>query len=427
MRKTLLRTGMAMLCVTLFFPSKSDAQLLNWLTSYLPSWSNGNMNGTAYNVSGMGVNCTTAVSISGGSFSQALGSSGAQTPTVSGATFIVPGSSSRLQVTPNFSTNTNYVNIVMTFSAFVTNVSFRIVDIDKSDATSTTYYDRVTITGSNGVATFNPTISRYDAVTQPNFLVISGNTARVNTTSGQAGNTDSDASDQRGTVNVSFGSLGLKSVTIRYDNAPGADANPAAQAIGVGSMAFVPSATLPVILSSFTGAQQGNDVVLKWATAQEINAASFVLERNEANNWQAIATIAARGNTSQASNYTYTDPDPAKTILLYRLKQIDLDGNYKYSSIVRITNKDNKTEMIAYPNPFISQINISVHSFNSQQAAVRIVDVSGKIIRSVVQDLYKGNNNFSITGLEKLGHGIYIVEIIGEDQKRIGFSRLIKN
>jgi hypothetical protein len=82
-------------------------------------------------------------------------------PTVSGATFTVPGSTARLQVTTNFSSNANYSDIVMTFSAFVTNVSFRIVDIDKNTPGSTTYFDRVTISGSNGSITLNATITKY--------------------------------------------------------------------------------------------------------------------------------------------------------------------------------------------------------------------------------------------------------------------------
>ncbi len=428
MRKTLLLAGHALLCLTFLCPLTGHAQLLNWLTSYIPSWSNGNTNGTATNINSTGVNCTTAISISGGSFTLALGSSGSQTPTVSGATFTVPGSSNRLQLTPNFANNTNYSNIVMTFSTFVTNVAFRVVDIDKSSATSTTYFDRVTITGSDGVSTYNATVTKYDAVTDPNFLVVSGNMARANTTSGQGGNTASDASDQRGTINVSFGSTAIKTVTIRYDNAAGADANPAAQAIGIGSFSFTPSSTLPVTLTSFTGSQQGNDVLLKWRTTQEINASSFTLERNTGNNnWQPVVTITARGNTGQANDYSYKDMAPPKTILLYRLKQIDLDGNYKYSSVVRIVNKDTKTDLVIYPNPVMSQVNISIYADRDQSMMTRISDATGKALRWENRTLYKGNNNFSIIGLDKLATGVYLLEIFDEDRKLVGLSRLIKN
>jgi hypothetical protein len=165
---------------------------LNWATSFSPSWGNGDLTGTASNIGGNSINCSASFIMTGaGVFMPVLGSSGSQSPSVSGAVFTVPGTTNRIQVTPNYNSNSSYTDIVLSFSSMTTNISFRIVDIDKSDASSTTYFDRVTVTGSNGSSTFNPTLTKYDPVTDPNFLVLSGNSAQVNTTSGQAGNTAS--------------------------------------------------------------------------------------------------------------------------------------------------------------------------------------------------------------------------------------------
>jgi len=400
---------------------------LNWASSFAPSWANGNTSGNANNIGGSGINCVAVATLfGGGSFQQALGNSGAQTPTVSGATFTVPGVTNRLQVTPNYTNNTGYTNIVLSFTSMATNVTFRIVDIDKSNANSSTYFDRVTVTGTNGVTTYNATLSKYDAVTDPNFLIISGNTAYVNTTNGQGDNSASDATDQRGTVTVSFGSASLNSITIRYDNAPGANNNPASQAIAIGSVSFNNS-VLPVSLSSFSGHRQAQDVVLDWKTQQEINALSYNIERSSGNNWETIGTLAARGNSISVTNYTYTDMNPQGNLLLYRLKQIDNDNNYKYSSIIRITGKDIKTTMLSYPNPFSTQINVSINSPTNQQVSVNIFDVSGKTARTETKNIYSGNNNFTITGLDKLTRGIYYAEIKDQSGGLLGRTQLLKN
>ena len=424
MRTPLLIAGTALLLLnSITLPAQTN---LNWASSFLPTWANGNTSGIALNIGGSGINGTASASIvGGGSFRQALGSSGAQTPTVSGATFTVPGTTNRLQVTPNFSNNTGHTDIILTFTSMATNITFRIVDIDKSDATSTTYFDQVTVTGSNGVTTYNATLSKYDAVTDPNFLVVSGNVARVNTTSGQAGNSNSDAVDQRGTVNVNFGTASINSITIRYENAPGANTNPASQAIAVGAISFSNS-TLPVSLSAFSGHRQGQDVVLDWATEQEINAATFEVERSTGSSWEKIAALTAAGTTSSRTNYSYADVNPQGSVLLYRLKQIDLDGNFKYSSIVRI-NSNNKVLLSSYPNPFSGQINVSIGSASRQLAAVTITDASGKTIRSETKNLYSGNNNFTITGLDRLASGIYYLQVTGEERKILGSSKIIKN
>jgi hypothetical protein len=421
MRKPILIAGIALLFLN------SNAQTnLNWASSFIPTWSDGNTSGTASNVGGSGINCTaTATMVGGGSFTLALGGSGAQTPTVAGATFTVPGTTNRLQVTPNFTSNTSYVDIVLTFTSFATNVSFKIVDIDKNNFNSTTYFDRVTVTGSNGTTTYNATLSKYDATTDPNFLIISGNVANVNTTSGLGDNTASDATDQRGTVNVSFGSTVLNSITIRYDNAPGANSNPAAQAIAIGSVSFN-SSTLPVSLLDFSGHKQLQNVLLNWSTQQEINAASFDIERNNGSSWETIGNVAARGNTNAISNYTYTDINPQGSILLYRLKQIDIDANFKYSNIIRIAAKGTM-DITSYPNPFTSQVNLSISSATNQQVSASLYDAAGKRVQSELKNIYAGSNSFAITGLDRLTKGMYYLEIKDINGELLARTKLIKD
>ncbi len=412
--------------MTLLFLYSNAQPNLNWASSFSPVWADGNTSGNANNVSGSGINCSaTATMAGGGTYMLALGGSGAQTPTVSGATFTVPATTNRLQVTPNFTSNTSYVNIVLTFSSFATNVSFKIVDIDKNSPGSTTYFDRVTVTGTNGTTNYNATLSKYDAVTDPNFLIISGNVANVNTTNGQAGNTASDASDQRGTVNVSFGSAVLNSITIRYDNAAGANADPASQAIAIGSVSFN-STTLPVSLLDFNGHRQSKDVILNWKTQQEINAASFDIERNNNGNWETIGNVSARGNSNDLTSYTYTDINPQNTTLLYRLKQIDIDHSFKYSNIIRIA-AGSTTEFKSYPNPFNSQVNLSITTANSQQVSITLFDATGKSIYTESRNLYNGNNSFGITGLDKLSNGMYFVVIKNNNDEILGRTALLKN
>ena len=72
----------------------------------------------------------------------------------------------------------------------------------------------MTITGSNGSTTYDPTITRYSN-TDPDFLVISGNTAHVNTNNGEGDDSDSDNSDQRGTITVDFGAAVIKPKRMR--------------------------------------------------------------------------------------------------------------------------------------------------------------------------------------------------------------------
>ncbi|HRG92744.1 MAG TPA: hypothetical protein PLZ10_07335, partial [Chitinophagaceae bacterium] len=183
MKKPILFMGIIIMCL---YVQPVFSQLnLNWASSFSPFWSNGALSRTAPNINGNSINCTTTVTMNGGGYFTGVTGNifGTPTPTVSGAVFTVPGAASRIHLTPNYSTNTSYTDIVFSFSSMTTNVSFRIADIDKNDPSSNTYFDRVTITGSDGSTTYNPIITKYDATTDPDFLVITGNVAEVNSTS----------------------------------------------------------------------------------------------------------------------------------------------------------------------------------------------------------------------------------------------------
>ncbi len=424
MRRPILITGLGLLFI---HQSLSSQITLNWGNSFSPSWSHGALNRTANNISGNSINCVATVSMSGpGSFTLAMGSSGAQTPTVNGAVFTVPGASSRIQITPNFNNNSSYTQTVLNFTALTTSVSFRIVDIDKSDPTSDTYFDRVTITGSDGSASYNPTITKYDAVTDPDFLIVSGNTAYVNTASGQAGNTASDASDQRGTITVNFGSAVINSVTIRYDNAPGSDNNPAAQSIAVGNISFS-QFTLPVSLTNFSGYRQQQDVMLEWTTKQEYNSASFEIERsNGSNSWEKIGTLAAAGYSNSDLQYRFLDQQAQGSLLLYRLKQVDADDHYKYSSIVRISSATDGPAVKIYPNPFMDKLSISLHSPVQQVAFLTVSDAAGKILVTTTRNLFAGPNNILLGNLSQLAKGVYFISIRNTEGYDLGHTTVLK-
>lgn len=416
--------GMAVLCLT----QKAITQInLNWASSFSPSWSNGALSRTASNINGNSINCTTTITMNGGGvFTGVTGNVfGTPTPTVTGATFTVPGAASRIHLTPNYTSNTSYTEIVFNFSSMTTNVSFRIADIDKNDATSTSYFDRVTITGSNGTTTYNPTITKYDATTDPNFLVISGNTASVNTSSGMAGNTASDATDQRGTINVNFGSSVINSITIRYDNAPGADPNTAAQAIAVGIVSFNQS-TLPVSLSNFSGYRKDNDVLLNWTSSQEINSASFEVERNTGAGWEKIGTVAAAGFSSGERNYSYRDIRPAGSILLYRLRQTDLDQSFKYSAVVRISSENKAGGISVYPNPVRNQAAVSVYSSTQQNLSISIADLSGRILQTQSRKVFTGNNTISMPIPGSLPKGVYQLIVREENGQMKGSTKILR-
>ena len=115
----------------------------------------------------------------------------------------------------------------------------------------------------------------------------------------------------------------------------------------------------PVELASFTAAQQGTSVALRWVTASETNNRGFRVERRLANSegldWQSIGFVNGQGTTWNTTAYLFLDSKlPHNGSYDYRLRQEDFDGTLNYSPSVRVLYQESPGVFgleQAYPNP----------------------------------------------------------------------------
>lgn len=111
---------------------------------------------------------------------------------------------------------------------------------------------------------------------------------------------------------------------------------------------------VPVELSQFSATSIGTNIKLSWKTETEINNYGFEVERKINSEWQTITFVNGYGNSNSPKEYSYVDKNPiGGNKFIYRLKQIDNDGVYEYSSEVEVTITPYKFELFQnYPNPF---------------------------------------------------------------------------
>jgi hypothetical protein len=105
----------------------------------------------------------------------------------------------------------------------------------------------------------------------------------------------------------------------------------------VASLTQIPP--LPVELTSFTAVSRGSFVILNWTTATEKNNKGFEIERRNITNqseWQSVGFVEGSGTSTTPNLYSFTDQIKSYTDLSYRLKQIDFDGSYVYSTEVEV-------------------------------------------------------------------------------------------
>ncbi|MEO8399584.1 MAG: YCF48-related protein, partial [Ignavibacteriaceae bacterium] len=148
---------------------------------------------------------------------------------------------------------------------------------------------------------------------------------------------------------------------------------------------YIDSSVVPVELVDFSAESNDNKIQLKWATATELNNHGFEIQReNSQHDWITVGFVEGSGTTTEKKNYSFIDSFPYDGENIYRLKQIDYNGNYEYSSLVKIYNNIISEFQLFqnYPNPFNPTTTISYNLPRKSDIELKIYDILGNEIRS---------------------------------------------
>lgn len=136
--------------------------------------------------------------------------------------------------------------------------------------------------------------------------------------------------------------------------------------------------SLPVTLTSFNAANDGLSTKLIWNVTEETNFASYVIEKST--DGRAFTAIGSVKATSQSS-YSFIDGSSTDNNSFYRLKMVDIDGNFKYSYIVSIKSKLNANISLS-PNPVKNSLMIQ-HPKVITEGHIQIFSSNGQLFKDV--------------------------------------------
>jgi hypothetical protein len=177
---------------------------------------------------------------------------------------------------------------------------------------------------------------------------------------------------------------------------------------------------LPVTLVEFSAGYHNNAIRLRWATVQESNSSHFEIEKStDGISFSTIGTINASGNSTSRKDYSYTDMAPLSPVNYYRLRQVDLDGRFEYSRVIRIKYE---------PKTLVKNIVNPVHDILSVHLDAAVIvpgsewllyDMTGKMVRRerITGDIINAP-------VSTLTPGLYMLEVKMGDKREI--TRLIK-
>ncbi|HEY5407689.1 MAG TPA: T9SS type A sorting domain-containing protein [Ginsengibacter sp.] len=190
---------------------------------------------------------------------------------------------------------------------------------------------------------------------------------------------------------------------------------------------------LPVTYESFNAILNNNTVNLNWTINSQISNDHFEVERSFDNtNFSTAALVmGAQSQNNGVDQYSFTDNDKrinGHNIIYYRLKQVDINGNFSYSVVktVRISNvNDKKISVQVMPNPYMDKLNVNFSTDNNGKAEIIMISASGIIVKKAESTINKGSNNIQLQDLSTQAPGMYVVNILVDGQS-IGSQKIIK-
>jgi len=190
--------------------------------------------------------------------------------------------------------------------------------------------------------------------------------------------------DDFGDINGETGSYGA---TISINWLDGFDTY---QGTTPGQLGSLSCAVLPVELLFFKAEKKNQTSVLSWATATEINNDHFDIEHSpDGIDFRSIGKVKGAGTTEQPQNYEFIHRQPVTGTNYYRLRQVDFDGAFEYSSIETVTFEDdrqNSANFRIFPNPTGDHLMILPPDTGKSPWNIDVFDVQGKLMASFIMN-----------------------------------------
>jgi hypothetical protein len=192
---------------------------------------------------------------------------------------------------------------------------------------------------------------------------------------------------------------------------------------------------LALELSAFSALQPDGNVVVQWTMTTEINDEGFVVERamtfasgatsqNASQSpWSSIGYVQGAGNSNSPRSYSFTDQNPAAGTYLYRLKQLDQDGSFKYSQSIEVSVVVPKVLSLSqnYPNPFNPTTMMKFTIPEDGRATLKVYNAIGQEVVTLFDgNATAGEYHQAVFDASRLASGIYFsrLEFAGKTQIR---------
>lgn len=189
----------------------------------------------------------------------------------------------------------------------------------------------------------------------------------------------------------------------------------------------VGAGSLPVNLIAFNASMINKKVAVTWTTSAEKNASHYVVQRStDGAEFSDAGTVFTDGNATTTRSYSFQDMvnTNAKGVLYYRLKMVDMDGQFDYSMVrlVKLGDANGKLELQAFPNPVVNELRVTIpEAWQNRQVIYELYTGDGQLLKRF---LNKSATQTEIIGMQQYQPGVYVVKALNDAE--MASQRIIK-
>jgi hypothetical protein len=167
-------------------------------------------------------------------------------------------------------------------------------------------------------------------------------------------------------------------------------------------------------IKDFKADVSSKGTLLSWLAYNNGGAKKYELERsNGKDGFTTIGNVPTKISSSSAT-YNFLDYTALaeNTVLYYRLKITDLNGNIQYSRIVSVNVVNDKPRMQLYTGSGNKEYHLQVSSLENEQAEVTIFNIAGSKLRSLQVNIQDRSTLINLGNFNSWKAGVYVVKLV---------------
>jgi Concanavalin A-like lectin/glucanases superfamily len=174
---------------------------------------------------------------------------------------------------------------------------------------------------------------------------------------------------------------------------------------------FYSAIALPLDWVSFSGRADAGQVQLQWEVGDVVGNDHFEVDRSsDGSHFNQIGVVAEGENTVTdpgVQTFRYTDADPVSGSNFYRIKQVDVNGRYTYSTVVDVTAGSGAPGFRLQSNPVRGVVTL-LNPGQERVDVVQVVDVAGRVL---IDYALSSTNTVFTENVEWLQAGYYFLRV----------------